>query len=78
MQTCRIGWIRKFNIGIFLSYHPDARQSLVPLSHPKVVGKWFNAFDSRDVVALYPLDRDRFNIAQRCQPRLSAFLRRGS
>jgi hypothetical protein len=32
------------------------RQALTPNSHPACVGQWFNAMDSRDIVALYPLD----------------------
>jgi hypothetical protein len=38
------------------------REHLRPIGHPEVVGKWFNAMDERDVVALYPLDRSRFAI----------------
>ena len=33
-----------------------------PLRHPKPVTKWYNAFDERDVVALYPLDERNFAI----------------
>lgn len=33
-----------------------------PLKHPAGVGKWFNALDQRDVVALYPLTRKAFRI----------------
>jgi hypothetical protein len=32
------------------------RENLMPLVFPKGVADWFNAFDDRDVVALYPLD----------------------
>jgi hypothetical protein len=38
------------------------RKRLQPLSHPAFVGKWFNAMDERDVVALYPLDKNNFGI----------------
>jgi hypothetical protein len=38
------------------------RESLLPIGHPGCVTKWFNAMDSRDVVSLYPLDKDRFDI----------------
>ena len=31
-----------------------------PVRCPQCVGKWFNAMDERDVVALYPLDSGRF------------------
>jgi len=33
-----------------------------PLVMPAGVGDWYNAFDDRDVVALYPLDADNFGI----------------
>jgi hypothetical protein len=36
--------------------------SMAPNKHPVCVGKWFNAMDERDVVALYPLDDVRFKI----------------
>lgn len=38
------------------------KTSLAPLKHPACVGKWFNAMDERDVVALYPLDKQHFGI----------------
>ncbi|MHB0952612.1 MAG: hypothetical protein ACYC10_11855 [Allorhizobium sp.] len=38
------------------------RRPLRPLHHPAVVKGWLNGFDDRDVVALYPLDADNFNI----------------
>lgn len=31
-----------------------------PIRCPECVGRWFNAMDERDVVALYPLDAGRF------------------
>jgi hypothetical protein len=33
-----------------------------PLEHPSVVSTWFNALDEGDVVALYPLDQNRFPV----------------
>jgi hypothetical protein len=33
-----------------------------PLSSPACVGNWFNAFDTRDVVALNPLDANSFDV----------------
>ncbi len=39
------------------------RRSVAPIAHPACVGRWFNAMDERDVVALYPLDANRFDIA---------------
>jgi len=38
------------------------RDGFAPIGHPPMVGRWFNAMDPRDVVALYPLDRDNFEI----------------
>jgi hypothetical protein len=38
------------------------RDQFKPLRSPAVVGSWYNAFDSRDVVALYPLDKDNFPV----------------
>ena len=38
------------------------RQAMSPIEHPSCVGAWFNAMDPRDVVALYPLDRNRFDV----------------
>lgn len=37
------------------------RRRLRPLRFPPCVGRWFNARDSRDLVALHPLDRDHFD-----------------
>jgi hypothetical protein len=39
-----------------------SRRALAPLKHPSKVGDWFNARDTRDVVALYPLDSGHFSI----------------
>ncbi|MBK9170074.1 MAG: alpha/beta hydrolase [Bryobacterales bacterium] len=39
------------------------RNALRPIGHPACANGWFNAMDSRDVVALYPLDSRRFGIA---------------
>lgn len=38
------------------------KKGLAPNKHPECVGKWFNAMDERDVVALYPLDSENFPI----------------
>jgi len=35
---------------------------LAPIEYPSCVGQWFNAMDERDVVALYPLTPDRFDV----------------
>jgi hypothetical protein len=37
-------------------------RSLRPIEHPPVVSSWFNAYDDGDVVALYPLDAERFPV----------------
>ena len=39
------------------------RKRMTPIGHPACVDKWFNAMDERDVVALYPLDRNHFDIS---------------
>lgn len=33
-----------------------------PLRYPQPIKAWFNAFDTRDVVALYPLDNENFPV----------------
>ena len=38
------------------------RQELQAVKHPPCVGKWFNAMDPDDVVALYPLDQANFPV----------------
>jgi hypothetical protein len=38
------------------------KDELAPLKHPPGIGKWFNAMDQRDVVALYPLNKKNFGI----------------
>jgi hypothetical protein len=38
------------------------KRSLRPLVHPGCVGHWFNAVDDDDLVALFPLDPDNFNV----------------
>ena len=38
------------------------RSGLAPIEYPSCVGHWFNAMDERDVVALYPLTPDRFDV----------------
>jgi hypothetical protein len=37
-------------------------QALRPITRPDGVGDWFNAFDTRDVVALHPLDAAHFPV----------------
>jgi hypothetical protein len=38
------------------------RDKFRPLSSPEPVDKWYNAYDPRDVVALYPLDSNNFPV----------------
>jgi pimeloyl-ACP methyl ester carboxylesterase len=38
------------------------KRILSPIRHPACVGRWFNAIDQRDVVALFPLDTNHFNV----------------
>lgn len=38
------------------------RQEILPPRWPSCVGAWFNAMDDRDVVALYPLTPDHFDV----------------
>ena len=38
------------------------KKTLSPIGHPRCAEKWFNAMDDRDVVALYPLDSDNFDV----------------
>ena len=38
------------------------RREVLPVLHPANVGKWLNGYDDRDVVALFPLDGDNFDV----------------
>jgi hypothetical protein len=38
------------------------KAALAPIEHPQCVTRWFNAMDERDVVALFPLTAERFNV----------------
>ncbi len=38
------------------------RKTLGPIENPVGQKGWYNAYDSHDVVALYPLDRDNFDV----------------
>jgi hypothetical protein len=37
-------------------------RALMPIAHPKCADRWFNAFDPKDIVALYPLDVTHFDV----------------
>lgn len=59
---------RSLNIPLFVTVgSPLAvraiRDQFRPLRHPGRVDAWFNAYDRRDVVALYPLDADNFPVS---------------
>jgi hypothetical protein len=38
------------------------KSALAPIGFPECAGRWFNAMDERDVVALYALTPDRFDV----------------
>jgi hypothetical protein len=38
------------------------RREVSPVLHPSVVERWLNGYDERDVVALFPLDVDNFDV----------------
>jgi hypothetical protein len=39
------------------------RNTLSPITNPSGAKGWYNALDTRDIVALYPLDKDNFEVA---------------
>lgn len=39
------------------------RNTLTPIANPIGTKGWYNALDTRDIVALYPLDKDNFDVA---------------
>jgi pimeloyl-ACP methyl ester carboxylesterase len=39
------------------------KAKLAPIAFPRIVSHWFNAFDDRDAVALYPLTTNNFSVA---------------
>jgi hypothetical protein len=54
---------RLVTVGSPLGIRAIRRRLKTPLTMPAGVGDWYNAFDDRDVVALYPLNADNFGIA---------------
>jgi hypothetical protein len=38
------------------------RRSVTPISNPFGAKRWYNAYDRRDIVALYPLDAENFDV----------------
>jgi hypothetical protein len=53
---------RLVTVGSPLGIRAIRRRLATPLTMPGGVGNWYNAFDQRDVVALYQLDADNFGI----------------
>jgi hypothetical protein len=54
---------RYVTVGSPLGIRAIRNRLATPLTMPKGVKDWYNAFDERDVVALYPLDTESFPIA---------------
>jgi len=50
-------------VGSPLGIRAVRRRLDTPLTMPSCAGRWYNAFDERDVVALYPLDAQHFPIS---------------
>ena len=38
------------------------REALSPIAHPPHVESWFNGYDERDAIALFPLDKHNFDV----------------
>jgi pimeloyl-ACP methyl ester carboxylesterase len=53
---------RFITVGAPLGIRAIRRRLAAPLTMPGGVRDWYNAFDKRDVVALYPLDASNFAI----------------
>jgi hypothetical protein len=53
---------RLITVGSPLGIRAIRNRLAKPLVMPGGVGGWYNAYDDRDVVALYPLDADNFGI----------------
>lgn len=63
----REGAALKWNVPLFVTVGSplavtEIFKSLRPVKHPQCAAGWYNAMDSRDVVALYPLDKDHFDV----------------
>jgi hypothetical protein len=43
------------------------QEAFDPLRYPPCVGRWYNAMDERDVVALHPLESPHFNVTPRIE-----------
>jgi pimeloyl-ACP methyl ester carboxylesterase len=53
---------RLATVGSPLGIRAIRRRLATPLTMPAGVRNWYNAFDERDVVALYPLNAENFGI----------------
>jgi hypothetical protein len=53
---------RLVTVGSPLGIRAIRRRLKTPLTMPAGVGDWYNAYDDRDVVALYPLNAENFGI----------------
>jgi hypothetical protein len=59
----KLGWVVPLYVTVGCPLAIGAiKQALRPISHPSCAPDWFNAMDERDVVALYPLDADHFDV----------------
>ena len=63
----REGVARQWDVPLFVTLGSPLgvtkiRQSISPITYPECAGSWFNAFDDRDVVALYPLEAPHFSV----------------
>lgn len=63
----REGVARHWDIPLFVTLGSPLgvtriRQSISPTTYPECARNWFNAFDDRDVVALYPLEKPHFSV----------------
>jgi hypothetical protein len=57
------GWVVPLYVTLGAPLAVNAiKEGLAPIKHPSCVGKWFNAMDEKDIVSLYPLDSDHFDI----------------
>lgn len=61
------GEARKWKVPFFVTLgSPLAvtaiKKALRPIAHPPCVGKWYNAMDPNDIVALRPLTRENFGV----------------
>jgi hypothetical protein len=63
----REGELNRWSVPLFVTLGSPlaitaVKRAVSPIEHPSCVGKWYNARDARDVVALYPLDKAHFDI----------------